>query len=201
MEEIKIYHSLWKNAKQILFCIAFTALGVYVIAKGAQGKTLFWAWTSIIFFGCGGLIIIYDLLMQHITHQPYMLITNEYVRVNVTHKKKIEIFKKRNFSVLANFFAKFKIAVCFLAADSVVNVTSADFNSEFFRKRRKKVKKAQRILAAGEGNKDPIVFFNEVAVFQMRKKSIPEKHIILREPHQSAFPRYRNGCTVHPIPD
>lgn len=91
MEEIKIYHSLWKNAKQILFCIAFTALGVYVIAKGAQGKTLFWAWTSIIFFGCGGLIIIYDLLMQHITHLPYMLITNEYVRVNVTHKKKIEI--------------------------------------------------------------------------------------------------------------
>ena len=53
MEEIRIYHSLWKNGLFILICFAFAALGIYSLVVHPE-KCGFWFWLGFLFFGLGG---------------------------------------------------------------------------------------------------------------------------------------------------
>ncbi len=96
-KEIKIYRSLWTNAINILFGIVFTAIGCYMISRGDK---LFLAWSTTLFFGCGGVIILYDLLKEQITHQPYMLITDKHVRVNTRKSFDIQFADVKSFYII-----------------------------------------------------------------------------------------------------
>ena len=80
MNEIKIYHSVWKNAITIIACLAMAGLGIFV---GLRKGGLPWiVWMAIVFFALGGLFMAYMVVKEKIAHQPYLIITDEYVRMN-----------------------------------------------------------------------------------------------------------------------
>ena len=79
MNEIKVYRSLWRTAITIIGCLAFAALGVFLLLNGGRPEL---CWLSIVFFGLGGLFMLYVVIKEKITHQPYLIITDEYVQMN-----------------------------------------------------------------------------------------------------------------------
>ena len=81
MEVIRIYHSLWKNGLIILICFAFTALGIYSLVVHPE-KNGFWFWLGFLFFGLGGLFMLWLILKERITGKPFYLVTDESVIMN-----------------------------------------------------------------------------------------------------------------------
>lgn len=81
MEEIRIYHSLWKNGILILVCFAFAALGIHTLIVHPE-KMGFWLWMGLLFFGLGGLFMLWLILMERITDKPYYVVTDESVTMN-----------------------------------------------------------------------------------------------------------------------
>ncbi|MBP3757797.1 MAG: hypothetical protein J6I61_11030 [Prevotella sp.] len=79
METIKVYHSLWKNGLLVAVCLGFTAIGIFLIISG---KDSFLAWLGTLFFGIGGLFMLWLVLRERITHTPYYLITDDSIIMN-----------------------------------------------------------------------------------------------------------------------
>lgn len=84
MEEIRIYHSIWKNIGFITICFVFVATGILMLLRGEQ---LFIAWTCILLFGGGGLFFLFLILREIISHKAYYIITDESVLVDSGMKK------------------------------------------------------------------------------------------------------------------
>ena len=79
MNEIKIYHSVWKNAITIIACLAMACLGLFVGLR--QGGMPWIVWMAIVFFALGGLFLAYLVVKEKIAHQPYLIITDESVKM------------------------------------------------------------------------------------------------------------------------
>ena len=79
MNEIKVYRSLWKNLITIIVCLAFGALGIFLLLNGGRPE---YCWPAIVLFGLGGLFLLYMLIKERTAHQPYLIITDEYVQMN-----------------------------------------------------------------------------------------------------------------------
>ena len=84
MEEIRIYHSIWKNIGLIAICFVFVAIGILMLLRGEK---LFIAWTGILFFGGGGLFVLFLILRERISHKAYYIITDESVSMDSGMKK------------------------------------------------------------------------------------------------------------------
>ena len=80
MNEIKIYHSVWKNAITVIACLAMAVLGIF--ASLHKGGMPWIVWIAIVFFGLGGLFMAYLVVKEKITHRPFLVITDEAVRIN-----------------------------------------------------------------------------------------------------------------------
>ena len=130
MEEIRIYHSLWKNGLLILICFAFAALGIYsLVAHPEQSGFVFWL--GLLFFGLGGIFMLWLILKERITGKPYYLVTDESIIMNsgwtawevrfadvesfflvgkmigIRYKKDTEIQKMKDASVLGRIIRRF----------------------------------------------------------------------------------------------
>ena len=77
--EIKIYHSVWKNGITTIGCLAFAVLGIVFLPEDGAPWLL---WLCIVFFGLGGLFMAYMVIKEKITHRPYLIITDEFVKMN-----------------------------------------------------------------------------------------------------------------------
>lgn len=81
MKEIKIYHSIRKNGTSALFWFCLAVLGLTLILWGRKPVPVS------VFFGTAlftfsALFYIFILLKERITHNPYLLITEEGLRLN-----------------------------------------------------------------------------------------------------------------------
>lgn len=65
-------------------CFGFAATGVFMLLHGEQS---FIAWIDILFFGGGGLFVLFLILRERITHKSYYIITDESVLVDSGMKK------------------------------------------------------------------------------------------------------------------
>ena len=81
MEGIRVYHSLWKTGILILVCFAFAALGIYSLVEHPE-KSGFMFWLGLLFFGFGGIFMLWLILKDRITGKPYYLVTDESVIMN-----------------------------------------------------------------------------------------------------------------------
>lgn len=81
MEEIRVYLSLWKTGLLILVCFAFAAIGLHTLIVHPE-KMGFWLWTGLLFFGLGGIFMLWLVLKERITGKPYYLVTDESVTMN-----------------------------------------------------------------------------------------------------------------------
>ena len=84
MEEIRICHSIRENIALMAVCFGFAATGVFMLLHGEQS---FIAWIDILFFGGGGLFVLFLILRERITHKAYYIITDESVLVDSGMKK------------------------------------------------------------------------------------------------------------------
>lgn len=81
MEEIRVYHSIWKNALLVAICCVFAAMGIYTLVHHPERMNLI-VWLSLLLFGGGGLFMLYSLLKERIMHIPYYVITDERIVMN-----------------------------------------------------------------------------------------------------------------------
>lgn len=79
MNEIKVYHSVWKTAVTILADLLIVALGVCAILKGSTPVI---AWFLVVFFCFAAGIAAYPPLKEKLTGQPYLTVTDECVKVD-----------------------------------------------------------------------------------------------------------------------
>ena len=79
MKTIKVYHSLWKNGLLVAVCLGFTAFSIYSIISGNDRII---EWLGTLFFGIGGLFMLWLMLKERITHAPYYLITDDSIIMN-----------------------------------------------------------------------------------------------------------------------
>ena len=90
MKEIRVYHSLWMTGILILVCFAFAALGLHTLIVHPEKSGIVF-WLGLIFFGFGGIFMLWLILRQRITDKPYYVVTDsqEHLYVsNMTMKPK-----------------------------------------------------------------------------------------------------------------
>ena len=80
MNEINVYHSVWKNAITVIVCLAMAGLGIFAALQ--KGGMPWIVWMGIVFFGLGGLFMAYMVVKEMITHRPFLIITDGFVRMN-----------------------------------------------------------------------------------------------------------------------
>ena len=84
MREIRIYHSIWRNIPLLAICFVFVAMGIFMLLHGEQS---FIVWVCILFFGIGGLYVLFLILRERINNKPYYIITDECVIMDSGMKK------------------------------------------------------------------------------------------------------------------
>ena len=79
MNEIKVYHSVWKSAITIVADLLIVALGVWAILSGT---TPVLAGFLAAFFCFAAGMTVWPLLKEKITKEPYLTITDDCVKVS-----------------------------------------------------------------------------------------------------------------------
>ena len=79
MNEIKIYHSVWKSAITIVVDLMLVALGVWGILGG---KTPILAGFFAVFFCFAAVMTAWPLVKERINKEPYLTITEDCVKVS-----------------------------------------------------------------------------------------------------------------------
>ena len=65
-------------------CSVFVAMGIFMLLHGGQS---FMAWAGILFFGGGGLFVLFLILRERIAHKAYYIITDESILMDSGIKK------------------------------------------------------------------------------------------------------------------
>lgn len=131
MEDIRVYHSVWKNSLIILVCFLFVAVGMFLHSRGDNSWQV---WGSILFFGVGGLFMSCLVLKERIAHKPYMIITEESiimtqgkgVEVRFADVESFNLVGKRTATILINY--KEHVAQRHMAQASSVGRVLLKFN-------------------------------------------------------------------------
>ena len=97
METIKIYHSPWRMLFLAFACLAFVVGSVFMLEHTKDVFHVVVAWIGIVFFGLGGLYILYATLKERLTGKPFLTITDdriisEGVKQTVIHFSDVESF-------------------------------------------------------------------------------------------------------------
>ena len=79
MNEVKVYHSVWKDAITILTDLLIVTFCAWTIRKGFTPVI---SWYLAIFFCIAALVTAYPLLKERITKRPCLTITDESVHVS-----------------------------------------------------------------------------------------------------------------------
>ena len=65
----------------VLVCVLFVGAGISIVSKASSGSLslfhLVFTWICILFFGLGSLLLLYWLLKERLTGQPYLTISDE----------------------------------------------------------------------------------------------------------------------------
>ena len=86
MEEIKIYHSLWRMLLLILGSILFVLGGIYVLHMHKNVFHLVVGWSSIVFFGCGGIVLLWSFLKERLFDRPHLTINDEGIDEGISYR-------------------------------------------------------------------------------------------------------------------
>lgn len=79
MNEIKVYHSVWKMAIYIIGCFLFAEGGWYMIGHPRNNLDIFMGWLGVLFFGLGGLMLLCLAIKEFLFRNPYLTITDKSV--------------------------------------------------------------------------------------------------------------------------
>ena len=109
MEEIRIYHSLWRMLLLVLVSLAIAVAGFFIAIHSPKGFHIVVGWISVVFFGLGGLYMLYGMLKERLTGKPFLTITDKCIIietmkqtiVNFADVKSFQVVKMRNQKFIA----------------------------------------------------------------------------------------------------
>ena len=81
MEEIKIYHSLWRMLLMGIGGLAFAVMIILILRSLRPGNVII-GYAGIVFFGLGGLALIFWALKEKLSGRPFLTITDEVMIYN-----------------------------------------------------------------------------------------------------------------------
>lgn len=102
METIRIYHSVWRMLLLILTSFAFVAASFFMLndPKIEGGFYVVIGWLGIVFFGLGGLLMLYAILKERLTDRPFMTITDEAIIMEGMKQSVIRFADVKSFEVV-----------------------------------------------------------------------------------------------------
>ena len=147
MEEIKIYHSIWKNLIVVAMCLAFVVLGVLQLLNG---RNSFLVWVGTLFFGIGGLFMLYIILRQRITNKPFYVITDECIYMDSGMKKWEVRFADVEEFYLFNVMSSKQIGIKYKKEVELQKMNEANSAGRTVRKINEKIAGSQESLPADD---------------------------------------------------
>ena len=117
IKEIRIYHSLWKNILLTVGCFAFAAGGYFILhdANTSWPTKVFGGIGSMVFFGCGGMLVFMMTLYNITTHIPFLIIHDDRLDIYEQRKRTYRTIylmrKMENASCLTQRMMKFNVSV------------------------------------------------------------------------------------------
>ena len=77
MDIIRVYHSPWRMLLSAIASLAFAIAGFLMAIHSPKGFHLVVGWIGVVFFGLGGLNMLYVTLKERLTGKPFLKITDE----------------------------------------------------------------------------------------------------------------------------
>ncbi len=96
MEEIKVFHSLKKNALLLLACVFFVCAAVFLISQGKHVGVFI---VGIIFFGGAGLYLGFLFLRERLSGKAYLVISDKSLRINTLKEREVLFSDVSSFNV------------------------------------------------------------------------------------------------------
>ena len=152
MREIRIYHSIWRNIPLLAVCFVFAAMGVLMLLDGGRS---FLAWTGILFFGGGGLFVLFLILREIISHKAYYIITDESVSMDSGMKKWEVRFADVEEFYLINVLSSKQIGIKYKKEVEFQKMNDASSAGRTFRKLNERLEGVQESLPADGLNIKP----------------------------------------------
>ena len=100
METIRIYHSPWRILLLALASLAFAVAGFFMAIHSPKGFHIVVGWISVVFFGLGGLYMLYGTLKERLTGKPFLTITDEAVIMDGMKHAVIRFADVKSFNVV-----------------------------------------------------------------------------------------------------
>lgn len=100
METVRIYHSTWRMLLLVLLSLAFAVAGFFMIIHSPKGFHIVVGWISVVFFGLGGLYMLYGTLKERLTGKPFLTITDEAVIMDGMKHAVIRFADVKSFNVV-----------------------------------------------------------------------------------------------------
>ena len=100
METIRIYHSPWRMLLLVLASLVFAVAGFFMAIHSPKGFHIVVGWISVVFFGLGGLYMLYGTLKERLTGKPFLTITDEAVIMDGMKQAVIRFADVKSFNVV-----------------------------------------------------------------------------------------------------
>ena len=100
METVRIYHSMWRMLLLALASLAFAVAGFFMAIHSTKGFHIVVGWIGVVFFGLGGLYMLYGMLKERLTGKPFLTITDEAVIMEGMKQAVIRFADVESFNVV-----------------------------------------------------------------------------------------------------
>mgnify|MGYP006916139457 FL=1 len=100
METIKIYHSPWRMLLLVLASFAIAVAGFFMTIHSPKGFHIVVGWIGVVFFGLGGLYMLYVTLKERLTGKPFLTITDEAIICEGMKQTVIRFADVKSFNVV-----------------------------------------------------------------------------------------------------
>ena len=100
METVRIYHSTWRMLLLALASLTFAVAGFLMAIHSPKGFHIVVGWIGVVFFGLGGLYMLYGTLKERLTGKPFLTITDEAVIMDGMKQAVIRFADVKSFNVV-----------------------------------------------------------------------------------------------------
>ncbi len=100
METVRIYHSTWRMLLLAIVSLAMAVGGYLMAIHSPKGFDIVVGWIGVLFFGLGGLYMLYGMLKERLTGKPFLTITDEAVIMEGMKQAVIRFADVESFNVV-----------------------------------------------------------------------------------------------------
>lgn len=100
METVRIYHSTWRMLLLAIVSLAMAVGGYLMAIHSPKGFHIVVGWIGVVFFGLGGLYMLYGMLKERLTGKPFLTITDEAIIMEGMKQAVIRFADVESFNVV-----------------------------------------------------------------------------------------------------